>query len=185
MPGGRAVGQEPKLSPTPPRSEPRLAEAARRSNPSHLRELSGEPERPKEVTSGAALVAHHLLANERSAEIAGAAHLPLLGGTRGGLITSTSAPDDIRNTATASDSNRAADRKRPAVGPGLRRFRQHRATTPSGCKQPAAYLTDKSARSARASDGSHCASSERISETHRQTWLTTVASDTARQTQAP
>jgi len=115
----------PKPTPTTPRSEPRLAETARDANPGHLRDASGEPKTSKEMTSGAALVACHLLVDERSAEVAGATQSPLLGEGLGGLTASPSEPDEQGNTATASGKSRTADRERPAAGHGLRRVRQH------------------------------------------------------------
>jgi len=115
----------PKPSPTTPRSEPRSAETSRDANPGHLRDAFGEPSESKEMTSGAALVACHLLAGERFAEVAEATHTPLRGEKCEGLTTSPSKPDERQDVATASSRCRTADRKRSAGSHDLRRVRQH------------------------------------------------------------
>lgn len=121
-----AMDRGPKL--TTPWFAPRLTEAIRGSNPSHLHVHFGEPKRSKEMTCGTALVACHSLASERSAEIAVAARMPLRGETHRGLSTRRARPTR-HETPRLPRRRCAVDRKRPAVGPDLRRFRQHRATT--------------------------------------------------------
>lgn len=75
-----------------PRSRPRLAEAARGVEPSHLLDHLGEPGRAREMTSGTALVACHLRVGERPAEVVVAARSPLRGADRRGLSAHRARP---------------------------------------------------------------------------------------------
>jgi hypothetical protein len=84
------AGRSPQL--TTPWLGPRSTEVARGAKPIHLHDHFGEPERPREMTSGTALVACHLLESERSAEISMTARQLLLGEDREGSSTRRARP---------------------------------------------------------------------------------------------
>lgn len=171
---GARYGRPSRLAePKPYQTTPWFATPDDRSRPCRRPQPPPSPRRRTgglgEMTSGTALAAHRSPADGRPVEVTTASRSLLRGGAGEGLWPAERARRSARHHRCLEHLPRGWSRTtgcRSRLAP----FPPAPRSSSSGCKQPAVHLADESAQRTRASDGSHCASSERISETPRQTW---------------